>query len=132
MTEEEILNATPEQLWVMVAEALGWKTNEWMKEKFPDHDVPLVWQDQAGAWSGALPHWPSNIAAAWELDGRGWFWTFDENIDQYGIEHLLVHVDVPLNGRVALAEPLHETAAQTYATARCRAWLLAKLAETQE
>lgn len=146
MTRDEILNATPEQLRVMVAERLGWcwvtniyytwiepPTAEWIEKyrEMNEHQKcgrPDDWDEDS---ISSIPDWPSDIAAAWELDGDGWFWSFCE----FG-PCLSTTVDIAAKNRrirpADFMEPWRETKQQTYAVARCRAWLLAKFAESQQ
>jgi hypothetical protein len=89
-----------------------------------------------GSWQSTewrdLPHYSTEIAAAWELNGDGWEWSFEE-------KNGLVFVTVFVDGR-AIPDSFDETftncevgedksKATTYATARCRAWLKARMAE---
>jgi hypothetical protein len=67
-----------------------------------------------------------DLNQAWELGDDGWLWCFEEFID----DTLLVQV-CPREGRywgVSVAVSLGDfsSKANAYATARCRAWLLAQ------
>lgn len=139
MDEQQIRAATPDQLRVMVAEALGWK---WMRLNFSDGltlFAPAAWGEKmrAGAplwvpstpdaprhegWEAVLPDWPNDISAAWSLDGERWLWEFGEADDVLG-------VGVVAKGAFSVFESWRETKPQTYATARCRVWLLAREAQ---
>lgn len=118
MTEQEIREAAPEQLRTMVAEVLGWQR------------VGPVWKVPGLPVYRELPEWPGDIGAAWELDGEEWLWEFYESdVD------LEVVIEAPkptlFIGFIRhaelcrISESWRETKAQTYATARTRAWLLA-------
>ncbi len=118
MTEDEIRKATPEQLRAMIAGRLGWQRA----------DTPgghTFWRPPGGDYGSPLLTWPDDIAQAWELDGENWLWEFGEAEDVLG-------VGVVARGAVSVFEPWRETKARTYATARCRAWLLAKLEEGED
>ena len=125
MDKQDILDATPGQLNVMVAEQLGWRE----VKDIGGYPVPTVreYPPYTQSYYGKLPDWSGDIALAWQLDGEGWRWLFDEDdiqvvaeIHKYPYQKIIV---------ASATEPWHKSKAQTYATVRCRVWLLAKLEE---
>ena len=122
MTEDEIRQATLAQLQVLVAGQLGWKQLDSLRH-FATWQLP----DGSHHYKLQLPDWPNNIALAWELDGEGWDWQFKEWADE-GLDVSVWKFGV-WPAIVSGTEPWRESKAQTYATARCRTWLLAKLAD---
>ena len=106
------------------------------------------WTQHAGRLSG-IAHWydengdmtkhqvyhyrpDRDIGQAWELDGEGWLWEFDEEYERHG-NLLTANVwkggDVLSSALVRFAD--FPTKAHAYATARCRAYLKAKEANEQ-
>lgn len=83
-----------------------------------------------------LPHYATDIAAAWTLDGDGWEWSSDDVVlrnypQMFGTNNRIMEVSVYIkkncfNG-FCQWETLQDKAA-AYATARCRVWLKARLA----
>lgn len=119
--DEQIASATPSELQIMIANRLGWTTTEWLKEHFPDENVPILWVNPAGQYGVELPSWPNDMNLAWELEVEGGFWEMHDSATGMGVS-----VSVSTEDGETLAatwEPWRKTKAQTYATARCRVWL---------
>jgi len=134
------------ELDVRVAKALGWRE---IPGPETDYDgpvdavsvlVPQTISDERAyimmPERGVVPawwlcrYWSTDIAAAWELDGEGWMWEFDEVEDAVNVDGLDV---MAWNGKkwsqihVVWAE--FRSKAEAYATGRCLVWLKAKEAE---
>lgn len=78
-----------------------------------------------------ISHYSSDVAAAWELDGKWWEWRFTQ-IYSEGIAAIGAWVMLPESHRwiaSVVKAPDFPTKAAAYATARCRAWLKAKYTE---
>ena len=125
------------ELDVKVARALGqsapptlneqayvWRLNDgdtWIGDHWPDDGAYGEWMEVS--WPS---HHSTNIAAAWELDGEGWQWVFDEIEDAVNTDGLDVLV---WNGKgwhsVHVAWKDFPSKAEAYATGRCLAWLKA-------
>jgi len=135
MTRDEILKASPDELRVMVAEALGWRI-EARGEHFclvgptgRDEGWSLRKAGSEFSFYGDLfPDWPRDVAAAWELVGemnRNWLLTFHiEHTGPEGQERNQLraegnHWDMTV--RIDVIEP--------FEVAVCRLWLLVKEAE---
>jgi len=129
------------ELDIAVARALGWKpaiigwekNGYWNDEEKPwyisDDRDPVYIGNRLATFS---PH--SNIAQAFELDGPLWIWSFRE--DHYGNIRVSVEITRVSNCyayREYLAEIYVErnrkSKVETYATARCLAWLKAMAAK---
>jgi len=85
---------------------------------------------RAGDFDTYVPHYSVDISAAWELDGEGWRWEFEEHYKI--VESPLVWARCFMPEDVYTGEARFSdfpTKASAYAVARCRAWLKAKTAE---
>ena len=124
----EIDNLSGIDLARAVAEAQGWQV--WTYDQFP-YCLVGIWRDSEQRFRfRARDYRPDrDMAQAWELSGEGWYWKFREN--RRG--DLLVYVRDGQRGVLGLARvdfADFPTPSAAYATARCRAWLMARAAET--
>ena len=109
----DIDNLNGDELKIAIAIELGYTPNNW-----PPYSL------------GDLPDWPTDIAAAWELDGEGWQWRHTEiylgedDTTAIGSWIKLPEANHWIFSIVSLSD--FPTKAAAYATARCRAWLKAK------
>ena len=91
--------------------------------------TPVAWWAKADgtAFCTVAKYRPDrDIAQAWELDGEGWGWVFDEIVNN----HLLILVEKDGRRSVIVTVKWADfpTKSAAYATARCRAFLKAKAA----
>lgn len=80
---------------------------------------------------GSCPYYSTNIAVAWELDGKWWEWRFTQ-IYSEGIAAIGAWVMLPESHHwiaSVVKAPDFSTKTEAYATVRCRAWLKAKYTE---
>jgi len=128
VTEQEIRSATPEELRAMVADVLHGPPDAKFAYTFGLRNVYRVDGELLDVWD--MPDWPNDIAAAWELpSGDGWYWEMGNNRKEEVWAQIWTYSGDDIDLRVEVAEPWRGSEAMTYATARTRAWLLAKLAE---
>ena len=113
MNNIDIDNLSKEELKAAIANVLGYTVSEYPTggNWFFDPDGNLI----------DIPDWPTDIAAAWELDGDGWLWRTIET--PYGVEVFNQFA----SAYVLFAD--FPTKSAAYAIARCRTWLKAKYAE---
>jgi len=143
MNNTDIDALSRRELDAAVAIAQGWR---WMQPRMangialyhPDDidDLDLIeprTTKRLEGWDEGVPHYSTDIAAAWELDGDGWEWSFDETEWRDTLDVTLFynqskgnHIEV----RVKFYD--FPTKAAAYATARCRAALKAEYAERGE
>jgi len=127
-----VAEMTPDELNLAIAE---------LREQKPiyvhEPHIDIRWSEH-GNWyclpeydQGDMCEWkPANFAGdigrAWELDGNDRTWHFIEHRKE-----LKVFLDERGISIAVVIEPWRATKAETYATARCRAWLLAKRQENE-
>lgn len=75
-------------------------------------------------WNYDIPYYSSEIEVAWKL-GNEWLWSFDE-CDEWLVVSVM-YAD-STEERISVLWKDFQTKAKAYATGRCRAWLLARLA----
>lgn len=126
------------ELDVRVARALGQEKPPTLDDRRYDWGDPfegwwqgIYWIDdrsfQEVEWP---PRYSTNIAAAWELDGEGWMWEFEEIITPArSYLDVIVYTERGWFGAEVLFAD-HPTKAEAYATGRCLAWLKAKEADS--
>jgi len=126
----EINELEGEELAAAVAEARGLKQNpkspRWWD--YPDR-VGVCIDDGEDVYIGGelYSYRPDrDIAQAWELDGEGWWWSFTEYADTL---QALVLADNLRHANASVKWVDFPTKARAYATARCRAYLKAKVAQ---
>lgn len=121
--EHQVRTAPVERLQVMIAETLGWATNEWMKEQYPGHDVPPGWYSPAMQLYAALPDWPTDIRAAMELHGSARMTLGSKRYARY----LFALGDILTESHPGSASCWQALLEFFDAETICRAWLLAHL-----
>lgn len=146
MTEDEIMQMTPEELRLKIAEAKGfdvrervWRTREYRMAHDTEHKELAIWIDPTNPkhpqWGGgwhSLPNWPADIAAAWGLVEEGRKAVFSRRLAFYKYLQEVVSQDVTDRGCeppmavtvswpdvLTFLEPVHI----------CRAWLMWKAAQ---
>ena len=88
------------------------------------------------SWDISLPHYSTDIAAAWELDGEGWEWETYE--DRFGLVIRVQHYNYAMYQDFFQRQSAFvkwsdfPTKSAAYAIARCRAWLKARAALVSE
>ena len=120
MTRDEILALEGVELARAVAEEQGWVLC-YLWHTINENGVQV-----ATRWNVDEYRPDRNIAQAWELDGEGWYWVFFEYRNS-----LKANVETKTGQQYTAYADYDDlsTKAHAYATARCRAYLLAKAAE---
>ena len=90
-------------------------------------EVDKKWRWTDFTHTTAMPHYSTDIAAAWELDGEGWRWEFEENIYPTPVGSFLDVTVWTDHGWFSIDMPFadYPTKAEAYATGRCEVFLLA-------
>lgn len=144
MEQNEIDKLEGRELDAAIAIELGWHnekldTGDGKKIDclvFETPDDPYCWRKTfCPDWlkygiEGDLPHYSTDIAAAWELDGEGWRWQTAEFFDSLAMWVYVPQAEDAFVTRINFAD--FPTKAAAYAVAHCRCWLKAQQAEADD
>ncbi len=141
MTRAEILQLSGQKLDVAVALTQGW---QWLRQwngltlllppgyilRYDGYELSSADAERRSDWASLIPDYHASLESAWQLDGKDWNWHIR---DHYVCgDRQLTFLIVQRYTWQRLAIVVMPWVEHGFATGRCRAYLLAKLAEEEE